>query len=406
MTLKYGDYCLVTIPTTNLYRPRVVGGKALRPSNDQGHYFFMNLISSRCIHAAKFQKLPMPEDIIDRVHQMAKNEGQPKMINGPIFEYDNSDLDDGDDYIDEIDNELINRENRYIKVSNEGQNLTTHEPSEYEDITDIHVSDNLDIPPPVTESIDEEEEKYTVEGGDEDSVEESENMNNQFPSRENNSTPVQQENDEEISNHEQDNIQDLHSDDDTQEESEKTHNYNLRSVGKKDYSDMFIQLAGLTDVHDEETTEVKGDMFSKVVHVTFTQMSAKKGIKEFGERAIAAVLKEYRQLHDKQVFERIRKNVLTNDIKKSAHQAVYLIKHKRNGDMKGRACVDGRRQRSYINPEETSSPTVLLEAQLGTLLVDAHEKRDVAVFDIPGAYLNAFLPESRFEVICFDGQFA
>ena len=40
------------------------------------------------------------------------------------------------------------------------------------------------------------------------------------------------------------------------------------------------------------------------------------------------------------------------------------------------------------------------------MVIDAHEGRDVAVFDIPGAYLNTWLPGARYEVIKFEGNFA
>ena len=42
----------------------------------------------------------------------------------------------------------------------------------------------------------------------------------------------------------------------------------------------------------------------------FTQMIAKKGIEEFGDVAIQAILKEYRQLHDLNVFKPRHKMIL------------------------------------------------------------------------------------------------
>lgn len=43
------------------------------------------------------------------------------------------------------------------------------------------------------------------------------------------------------------------------------------------------------------------------------QMSAQKGLKLFGERAAAAIVKECRQLHDKKVFIPIRFDELTKE---------------------------------------------------------------------------------------------
>ena len=45
--------------------------------------------------------------------------------------------------------------------------------------------------------------------------------------------------------------------------------------------------------------------------------------------------------------------------------------------------------------ETISSPTVSLDAILGTLLIDANEGRDIASFDVPGAYLQAEMPEEK-----------
>ena len=38
--------------------------------------------------------------------------------------------------------------------------------------------------------------------------------------------------------------------------------------------------------------------YEKALHVMFTQMSAQKGIKMFGEKAVAAMFKELKQLND------------------------------------------------------------------------------------------------------------
>jgi len=68
--------------------------------------------------------------------------------------------------------------------------------------------------------------------------------------------------------------------------------------------------------------------------------------------------------------------------------------------------VNGRPQCRFIQPGDASSPTVSLESQITTLVVDAYKKCHVAVFDIPGAYLNSYLPEERYKVTKFKGDFA
>ena len=39
------------------------------------------------------------------------------------------------------------------------------------------------------------------------------------------------------------------------------------------------------------------------------------------------------------------------------------------------------------------------------MVIDAHEKRSVAIFDVSGAYLNADMPHDKFVLIKFEEQF-
>ena len=48
----------------------------------------------------------------------------------------------------------------------------------------------------------------------------------------------------------------------------------------------------------------------------------------------------------------------------------------------------GNTQRGHVTKEESSSPTVSTKAVLLTLIVDARKGRDVAVVDIPNAFIQ------------------
>ncbi len=61
---------------------------------------------------------------------------------------------------------------------------------------------------------------------------------------------------------------------------------------------------------------------------------------------------------------------------------------KREGDIKARMVAGGNTQRGHVTKEELSSPTVSTKAVLLTLIVDALEGRDVAVIDIPNAFIQ------------------
>ena len=91
-------------------------------------------------------------------------------------------------------------------------------------------------------------------------------------------------------------------------------------------------------------------------NVIFSQMSAKQGFKKYGERAVAAMIKEFTQLNDgavpgKPVVVPIDVSTLTPLEKRKALPAINLIKEKFGGDLKGRTCADGSRQRKYLKPD-------------------------------------------------------
>ena len=141
--------------------------------------------------------------------------------------------------------------------------------------------------------------------------------------------------------------------------------------------------------------------YSIACNVMFTQMSAKKGIKMFGERAIAALLKEYNQMDKcpmprKPVFGAVDYHTLSVQEKKEALEAVNLIKEKRDGKIKGRICANGKKQRQYLKYDENVySATCATESLMTTLIIDALEKRDVATFDVPGAFLQIEMPKDK-----------
>ena len=118
-------------------------------------------------------------------------------------------------------------------------------------------------------------------------------------------------------------------------------------------------------------------------------MSVNEGIQSHGEKAVAAVLNEFSQLNDKGVFKPHRPNELKDREKSEALNLITMIKEKRDGKIKGRACAKGRKPRRYVNRDDVSSPTVQLESLMITLLIDAHEQRDVATANVAGAYLLA-----------------
>jgi hypothetical protein len=65
-----------------------------------------------------------------------------------------------------------------------------------------------------------------------------------------------------------------------------------------------------------------------------------------------------------------------------------FLKQKREGKIKGRTMAGGNNQRDYISKEDASSPTVAMESVLLSCIIDAEEERDIAVVDIPNAFVQ------------------
>ncbi len=67
--------------------------------------------------------------------------------------------------------------------------------------------------------------------------------------------------------------------------------------------------------------------------------------------------------------------------------------------MKASKVAGGNTQRDYLTKEDASSPTVSTQAVLLTSIVDAHERRDVAVIDIPNAFIQTRVNDPKDRVI-------
>ena len=112
--------------------------------------------------------------------------------------------------------------------------------------------------------------------------------------------------------------------------------YSLRNIKQPPGSHHFIAESG--QAHSSKS------YFAPINPMDFTgvQMSAKKGIKMFGNKAIKALQAKYQQLHDKKVFTPMKVEDLTFEQRKNALRSVNIVAEKRCGRIKGRTCADGR----------------------------------------------------------------
>ena len=92
--------------------------------------------------------------------------------------------------------------------------------------------------------------------------------------------------------------------------------------------------------------------------------------------------------------------------KRMAVATFNIIKEKINGKIRVGICADDSKQKRYLKEGEIiSSPTVFLEGLFCTLIVHAHEIRNLATFDAPGAYLHADIPKDKIISMKIRGDF-
>jgi hypothetical protein len=72
-----------------------------------------------------------------------------------------------------------------------------------------------------------------------------------------------------------------------------------------------------------------------------SQMSAKAGLKMFGDKGAAVIMKELGQLIIMDVIKGCFAHQLTREQKQKALQYLMFLKEKRCGRIKGRGCADG-----------------------------------------------------------------
>ena len=384
--ITFGIYALVYTGTSNRMNLRAVPAIALRQSNSAGGHYFMSIHSGKRIYGYNWDELPIDNYVIERVESLAEEQEEVTMHDGipsfkwahkrevedewhkdqgnmsaivpeapPIIEH----IDDNeyiqieaeeeqnvfinDDEVDHDDNEGENDEGLLIIPED---NIVSDDEIFIEDEEDTACGVNTTAPQTNTA------EEVIVAGVDDAPV------LNKRPRRANAGAAVER-------------LQiDFHG-----KGYQAKQEYNLVMNGVKDGSNV-------------EDSDIKR-YINLACDVMSTQMSAKRGIKRFGARAIAALVEEFTQLNKgavpgKPVVVPTDFNSLTDAKKRKALRAINLIKERWNGDIKGRSCVDGSKQHRYSKQDESiSSPTVALESLLATLLIDAYADRNVGTYDVP-----------------------
>jgi hypothetical protein len=118
------------------------------------------------------------------------------------------------------------------------------------------------------------------------------------------------------------------------------------------------------------------------------QLSVKSALREWGDNARAAGEEEVNQLHWREMFVPRQMLELTAEQRTKILQSHMFIVQKQTGETKARMVAGENTQHGHVTMEESSSPTVSTKAVLLTSIVDARKCRDVAVIDIPNAFIQ------------------
>ena len=112
---------------------------------------------------------------------------------------------------------------------------------------------------------------------------------------------------------------------------------------------IFLHLNDKNDIEEDLIDEYEAEyIFLK------EQMNWKKGLKIFKEKGETAVTNELQQIHDTEGFQPKHWHELNADERAKALKYLMYLKEKRNGDVKGRGCADGRSQKLYTNKQDTT----------------------------------------------------
>lgn len=155
--IEFGAYAQVHEDHNNTMATRTTGAIALRPTgNQQGGFYFLSLETGRRINRNHWTELPMPKDVLDRVHTLARRSNATKSL--LFLDRDGNNLDsfneDSDSSVDRLDADfdpIIDADNLpdddslegSVVINDDGENLPNNDdeniPNEDDDDDEVPV---------------------------------------------------------------------------------------------------------------------------------------------------------------------------------------------------------------------------------------------------------------------------
>jgi hypothetical protein len=135
-------------------------------------------------------------------------------------------------------------------------------------------------------------------------------------------------------------------------------------------------------------------------------VSMKAALKKWGEAAEQAITIKMKQLHLCNSYKPMHLHELSTAQKEHILKSHIFVEEKQDGKIKTRKVIGGNKQQGYITKEDVSSPTVSAEVVMLTCMIGALKDQDIAVIDIPNAYVQTVVEDEEHHVIiCIRGPF-
>ena len=366
LNLLVGQYCQVHEEEAprNSETARTQGALSLGPSgNIQGGYKFLSLQTGKKITRRSWDVIPISSEIIAHVEKMSTDEPE----NMTFTDRHGTQLSDqhNDDQMKGVD-EIPGVESPHTDI------IQSDEPSDHDIIVDSNDNDEITgVPTDPHESVENDQTDQNIPDPD-------------IPVE---PAPAQQQADPAaIAPRRSARIR-------TQP---KAYTPSLSSGSRYAYAAAQLESTGALypDSHMfVQTAFYQAD--PDLVAIIMTQLSLKAGLKEWGEKAYKSAYSEMKQLHFRNTFKPKHWRELTPEQRMTVLESHMFLKKKRCGDIKGRTVAGGNKQRDYISKEDASSPTVATESVLLTCIVDAEERRETAIVDIPNAFIQTKIEDEK-----------
>jgi hypothetical protein len=136
-----------------------------------------------------------------------------------------------------------------------------------------------------------------------------------------------------------------------------------------------------------------------IIGMVMAQVSMKTALKKWDKAAEQAINMEMKQLHRLNLYNPMHWHEWTTAQKEHILECHMFVEENQDGKIKARKMVGGNKQQDYITKEVVSPPMVSAEAVMLTCVINALEDWEIAVIDIPNAFVQTVVKDEEHCVI-------